>query len=121
MSVQQKQYLIIGIILPYSYFDNMTEDVYEFLEEYMISNYDKTINHKNGLACLFDGMSGKYIILGRIIQSGKNCLSEYCINYSNLTEIQSNNQIIFQEVEHSLLDVFNISVKPELLLVTHYS
>jgi len=63
MSVATNQYLILGVKLPYK-----GESHYEDFEDYIDNGYKSEILHKNGLACVYDGMDGKYIMLGRIIE-----------------------------------------------------
>lgn len=62
MSVGTNQYLIMGVKLPYD------KDVpYEIFEDYIDNGYKPDIIHKNGLACIYDGMNGEYVMLGRIV------------------------------------------------------
>ena len=70
MSVQSNQYLIYGVELDYEIWGK-PEGAYEMFEKYIDSAFDNEIN-PNGLHCLFDGMNGKYVILGRCIKKSKN-------------------------------------------------
>lgn len=63
MSVAINQYLILGVKLPYD-----KSVPYETFEDYIDNGYKPDIIHKNGLACVYDGMDGKYIMLGRILE-----------------------------------------------------
>lgn len=60
MSVQVNQYLIYGVKLNYKDY----KDDYELFEPFCDSAFKKEIN-PNGLHCIFDGMNGKYIYVGR--------------------------------------------------------
>lgn len=62
MGVDFNQYLIVGIKLP-----NHNELSYEMVEEYLDNGYKKDVIHKNGLSCIYDGMNGKYTVIGRIV------------------------------------------------------
>lgn len=66
MGVSTNQYLILGVKLPY---DKAVP--YETFEDYIDSGYKSDIIHKNGLACIFDGMNGKYVMLGRILEKSR--------------------------------------------------
>ena len=66
MSVSFNQYLMLGIKRPIE-----KGTLYEVYEDYIDNGYKPDIIHKNGLSCIYDGMDGKYIILGRIIQKSR--------------------------------------------------
>jgi len=75
MSVQTNQYLIYGVSLPYTFskeWEKQTgKDFYETFEDFMDdSAFSRQVNHKDGIFCLFDGMSGRYIVIGRVIEKG---------------------------------------------------
>ncbi len=63
MSSNSNSYVILGVRLDFEKYGSDT-----FFEKY--SEYDdnsfKGIEHHNGLAMLFDGMNGNYIIIGEI-------------------------------------------------------
>lgn len=123
MSVQQKQYLIIGVNLPFDYFNHLNNDddfdTYSFLEDYMISNYDQTYDKE--LSCLFDGMNGKYIIIGKIIAHAYEHSYDYAIDFLNLSETLEQHKNTFLEVQLNIKEHFNIEPKLSMLLITHYS
>ena len=60
MSVQVNQYLIYGVKLNYKDYESR----YEEFEPFMDSAFKNDMNPK-GLHCIFDGMNGKYIYIGR--------------------------------------------------------
>lgn len=61
MSVSTNQYIFIGVKLPYK------NDTYELYEDYQDNGYKAEIKHHNGLAVIYDGMNGKYILVGSIL------------------------------------------------------
>lgn len=77
MSVQTNQYLIYGICKSGEWikeWENETgKNFYDTFESFMDdSAFDKKINHKDGIFCLFDAMNGKYIIIGRVLDKGSD-------------------------------------------------
>ena len=64
MSVQCNTYIVLGVKLPYE-----KHGMYERFEDLMDSAYDKK---REGLTCIFDGMSGKHVILGHVIAKSDN-------------------------------------------------
>lgn len=64
MSVQHNTYVIRGAIYPFP-MDYDNDSKYEKLEPYM-DNAFKGIHHHDGICILYDGMNGKYVILGRV-------------------------------------------------------
>lgn len=77
MSIQTNQYLIYGINVPVKWIDkwkkeNKGKDWYETFESFMDdSAYKKTVKHKDGIFCLYDGMSGKYLIIGKVLDKSE--------------------------------------------------
>jgi hypothetical protein len=70
MSSQMNTYVMVGVMLPFDFFNHRFPDseneVFELLEPYMDSAF-KGIHHNDGLCVLFDGMCGKYIAAGRVL------------------------------------------------------
>lgn len=62
MSTGFNQYLITGVRIPYE------RGTYEEYEAYDDNGYKKEIGQKNGLTVLYDGMCGKYIVIGVVHQ-----------------------------------------------------
>lgn len=63
MSVQANTYVIIGAQFSYEAF----KDSYDDIEDLEDSPFKPDFNPKHGITCLFDGMNGKYVILGKVI------------------------------------------------------
>lgn len=66
MSTQINQYLIYGARLDYKDYPDS-----EMFEKFLDSAFDDVMN-PGGLHCLFDGMDGKYIYIGRCFAKSKN-------------------------------------------------
>lgn len=61
MSVQVNTYVVLGVRLPYK----KGEDQFDKWEKLMDSAYEPALIGE--LVCLFDGMCGNYIIVGRVL------------------------------------------------------
>lgn len=70
MSVQINQYLICGVKLDYKEYEskwaNEEDKGYDRLSPYMDSAF-KGIQHKDNISCIFDGMNGDYIFMGKVL------------------------------------------------------
>lgn len=66
MGVAVNQYLILGVKLAYGTVSS------EQAEDYEDNGYKPDVIHKNGLATVSDGMNGKYIFIGRILEKSPN-------------------------------------------------
>lgn len=81
--------------------------------------FNKKINHKDGIFCLYDGMNGKYIIIGRVLQKGSDdepfIANGDPISFTEPTELEK--EFISNSIER------NFSIKGDLKhwLVTKYS
>ena len=62
MSVRTNQYILVGVRIPYE----KGGDQYEKFEPFIDTGYDAEPKHHDGLAVVFDGMSGGYILIGYI-------------------------------------------------------
>lgn len=70
MSVQINQYLMYGVQLDAEKLDDDFYDKYEsFMDD---SAYKSTVNEKDGIFCLYDGMSGNYAIVGKVLQKSSD-------------------------------------------------
>lgn len=72
MSTQVNQFLMWGIRKPYSWHKQWEKetgkDFSETFESFQDdSAFESTVNHKDGIFCLFDGRDGRYIIIGRVL------------------------------------------------------
>ncbi len=98
MSTQINQYLMYGILLPYSFHKEWekenNDDFYEKFEEFIEdSSYDSKVNHVEGIHCLFDGRDGRFIIIGRVIAKSKDgellgCETAITIMDDKFTELE---------------------------------
>lgn len=110
MSVQTNQYLIYGAKLEYDKWKHLSD----CFEKYEDSAYENDDLNRDGLHCLFDGMSGEYIVIG------------YCfyksIVYQSLGDlvIKKLSKSFKKKLKNRLYDEFGITEKTELHLITHY-
>lgn len=109
VSVQINQYLIYGVKLNYKEY----QDRFEEFEPFMDSAFEDDMNPK-GLHCIFDGMNGKYIYIGRCLK--KSLDGEYMDSFE------------IPEISDDIKDLTRILVESELGIkepmslqfVTHY-
>ncbi|HHK4951245.1 TPA: hypothetical protein ACQT04_006172 [Pseudomonas aeruginosa] len=71
MSVQSNTYVLVGVKLNYQefkdrYLGDDEEGYYQYVDPYSDSSY-KGIQHHDGLCVIFDGMSGEYVFIGRVL------------------------------------------------------
>lgn len=113
MSVQINQYLIYGAILSYEEYGK-SDGGYERFEKYTDSAFKADDMNPGGLHCLFDGMNGKYIVIGR------------CLKKSVDGQFLESMEI--EPISHDLAEMTRLLVKSELgidepmalHLITHY-
>lgn len=113
MSVQANQYLIYGAKLDYKKYGD-TDDGYARFEKYRDSAFRTDDLNPNGLHCLFDGMNGRYIIIGRCLKKSE--------------EGGTISDTIIEPINTELAEMTRLLVKAELgieepmalHLVTHY-
>lgn len=82
MSVQTVQYLMWALRLPYEWHEEWESehakhfpkaDFYEHFKDFIDdSAFDSKAVHKDGIFCLFDGMNGKFIFIGRVLAKAKD-------------------------------------------------
>jgi len=125
MSVQTNQYLMYGVAYPYQFVKDWEQknekDFYDTFERFMDDNaFNKKTNHVDGIFCLFDGMNGKYIVIGRVLDKGSDDEPFIADNgaplaFSNMSELEN------EFIENSIERNFGISVKGELkhYIITH--
>ena len=109
MSVQVNQYLIYGVKLNYKDYESR----YEEFEPFMDSAFKNDMNPK-GLHCIFDGMNGKYIYIGRCF---KKSLDGEHIDSFEVPEISEDMKEMTRLLVKSEL---NIEEPMALHFVTHY-
>jgi hypothetical protein len=124
MSVQTNQYLFYGVMKPFEYVkqwekDN-NKDFYDTFEGFMDdSAFKKTVTHNDGIFCLFDGMNGKYIIIGRVLEKGSDdepfIANGKPMSFDTFPEVE--HFAIFESIEKN----FGISDEPlKYWLITNY-
>ena len=98
MSVSQRHIVMVGI--------QVNEDIFDKYEELEDPKLD----------CIYDGMDGEYIVIGKIINDGDyyDGLKFDSINLLNLMET-------FGEVECLLRDELDIEQEVRLFSFTHWS
>ena len=123
MSTQVNQYLIYGISVPKKWPQewikkNKGKDWYDEFESFMDdSAYKKGVKHKDGVFCLYDGMSGDYIIIGRVLQKsidGELIASNGPISIDEPTQAEK------QEILDSISRNFGLTGVLKNWLITHY-
>lgn len=113
MSVQTCQYLIWGIRIPYKENNQLSETHREFMDD---SAFKDGVKHKDGIFCLFDGMNGDFIIIGRVLAKAKDgeLLGSPPIALSELTDLEK--ELILNSIHRN----FNIQGEPNYYFVTMY-
>lgn len=124
MGVDTTNYIVFGYKLPYSIFgDSEWDDFYNKFEDYIESTYDDKYK-KRLLSIIADGMGGKYVVVGKIIdRTDSDC---YCFS-NNFNVIPSS--IITDELVKQLKEEFvrlfpkyaELADKPQYLIFSHCS
>lgn len=109
MSVNFNQYLLVGVVLPFTYFPD------DDAEAYFDSPY-RGIAHHQGLCILSDGMGGKYTVIGRVLQ--KSPVNEPL--GAGILAMPEVDEALRAEVAQALEAQFGIKDSPSLLFLTHY-
>jgi hypothetical protein len=113
MSVQSNTYVIVGVKLEYEHFSEEQEE--DLLEPYKDSAYSG-IHHHNGLCVISDGMSGNYIIAGRVLAKSVDERGEGI----DMTECDTSPEL-FAEVAGLLTEHLSIeNPEVQVLAFTHY-
>ncbi len=116
MSVNCNTYVIIGVQVPYDE-KFKGDDNYEKYEDYHDSCNDG-IHHHNGLCMLSDGMSGKYVVIGKVLKKTENHRGFYD-GPIDLCEIDADGEE--RKYVGSLIKAqFGIDKEPTVLVVSHY-
>lgn len=123
MSVQSNQYLIYGICKPGSWRKEWEKetgnDFYATFESFMDdSAFNKKINHKDGIFCLYDGMNGKYVIIGRVLAKGSD--EEPFIAYGEPISFTEPTELEKELISNSIERNFGIKEELKHWLITHY-
>jgi len=123
MSTQVNQYFMYGICLPYNWhkeWESETgKDFHDTFDEFMQDNaFERKVNHKEGIFCLFDGRDGRYIIIGRVLEKSDDDFrylgSNKPITIPNLTDIEK------EYIQNSVKKYFNLDKEFNFYFVTHY-
>ncbi len=121
MSVQENQYIIIGCEYSYKEFKEIysTDDYnnYEkYVELYCDNGYKAEIVPYKGLSMIYDGMCGKYVFIGKILE--KRMSYEYIDHYCFKKIDKKEKKLIKSLIRKYFKKLPNKSV--ETYLVTHY-
>lgn len=113
MSVQVNQYLIYGAILSYEKYGK-EDGSYERFEKYTDSAFKKDDLNPSGLHCLFDGMNGKYIVIGRCLKKSVDG------DFLESTKIDPINNDLAEMTRLLIKAELGIDEPLGLYLITHY-
>lgn len=73
MSVQVNTYVMYGVVLNYEEVKaHVGKGFYELFEPYIDNAFKPETNPKDGITVLFDGMNGKYIAIGQVVEKTAN-------------------------------------------------
>lgn len=122
MSVQINQYLMYGINVPVKWIrewkkGNEGKDWYDTFESFMDdSAYKKQVKHKDGIFCLYDGMNGDFLIIGKVIDKSVDgeYLGDKPISFDEKTLSEKN------EIAESVYRNFGITGDIKYWFVTMY-
>jgi hypothetical protein len=115
MSVQRNQYLIYGHLIEKG---DIYKGFYEKHERFFDdSAYKEGVNHVDGIFCLYDGMSGKYAIVGRVLEKSTD---GECIADGRPLTMPSFTELEIELIEASIKRNFEIKPQCHYYLVTHY-
>ncbi len=124
MSVQTNQYLMYGVCKPFEFKKEWEKengkDFYDTFESFMDDNaFNKKINHKDGIFCLYDGMNGKYIIIGRVLEKGSD--DEPFVANGKPTSFTEPSELEKEFISNSIERNFGIKEEMKHWLITHYT
>lgn len=114
MSVRETHYIIYGVSLDGKHY----QEKYNLEENYDVhSEYCHRKNRNGDLVVVFDGMSNKYAIIGKLIKKTNEFegISMTAIDKSLFDD---------RELVKNLSDKFQLKadeIKPQLFIFTHYS
>lgn len=123
MSVQTKQYLIYGVMKPFQFVKDWEKenekDFYDTFEGFMEDTaFKQGVTHKDGIFCLYDGMYGNYIIVGRVLDTGYD--DEPCIANNKPKAFTEPTDLEKELIGNSIERNFGIKDEMKLWLITHY-
>jgi hypothetical protein len=119
MSVQINQYLMYAVSIPPKAFEERGEDWYDQMSEKFQddSAYKKEVKHVDGIFWLYDGMSGKYSLIGRVMDKssdGDFIASNGPMTMPELSGLEK------EFIHNSVKRNFEIEGEFKMYLVTHY-
>lgn len=123
MSTQINQFLIYGISVPKTWpkqwnKDNKHEgkDWYDTFEEFMDDNpFNSRVKHKDGVFMLYDGMSGEYIIIGKVHK--KTSDGEFIDGPLCISDLPTEDK---DAISESIRRNFGLKGEMKWYFVTHY-
>lgn len=116
MSTQSNTYMMVGAKLPY---DQFTEEQHEeLLDTYRDSAY-KGIQHHNDLCVVVDGMSGRYVFIGRVLAKTDDQNGNYGF-YNPIDATAAMTPELQAEVTTLIQQQFGLALDVRLWAFTHY-
>lgn len=128
MGVSATHYIVLGVALTdkeqVKEFFKISDEQYEYLDEYHDNAYsDKITPNSSGIHIIEDGMSGKYVVVGKILQR-----SDYGFNLNETSTLPVSGLISEEskEVYSKILEVDRIlntkfgSLDLKYLIFTHF-
>ncbi len=124
MGVNVNQYLIYGVKKSCQWEKEWEQqhekNFYDTFEEFMDgSAFNKKICNKDGIFCLIDGMDGRYMFIGRVLDKGSDEDPMVADNKPRLLVPPDENDIA--DIRDSIKRNFGLDEELGLWLVTHYS
>ena len=119
MSVRFNNYIMRGVLCPYGPFRVLSDELDEEFGQYSDTTREG-IKHHDGICMLFDGMSGRYVAIGRVLVKSE-CGEGF--NYPlKVDDKPINDEADVMEKINAILD--KIGQKPisklKTLVISHY-
>lgn len=116
MSVQETTYLVLGVKLPFDYFNEEEREAL-YGGDYCDNVHQKKIGNKDGVTLILDAMNGQYIVAGRVLLKARHHEGEG-LEFTSLDITESARE----EVARQLAEHFSITVQAvHPMAFTHYS
>lgn len=118
MGVRRTDYIMLGVKLPYSFIPKDSDgDTPEEFRLYEDSVYGDDIKSHNGLTMVSDGMGGRYVFIGKVLQRADE---EHCESFepTNCTQCCSPEE--FLKVETALLQHFKLDIQANIWVFSHH-
>jgi hypothetical protein len=91
---------MLAVKLPFDQFE------FEDVEDYLDNSYKDAIESKNGLTVISDGMNGKYMFIGEVIDK-----SRYGLEITNCTDVPEQEFAVLQALIFSEFGIEEADVK----------